>query len=170
MINLKKDKRKIALIFVIAIILIILAILIIKNVNKKDNNSLNNSNSTIGDFVSEIDMTNTQNSKIREDGMKINNSDKISKGIEFNDLILTDIKIESTGDMASFNAKVKNTYGRDIEEYAIKLTFLRKDGTSIATIETVFPYIPNGETGVITATSPKDISTAYDIRVENSEM
>ena len=89
-----------------------------------------------------------------------------SKGIQFNDLHIKNIQIESTGDMAIFNAVVENNLEKDIEGYIIYITFLKKDGTVIDRVETLFPDIPNGETGFITATTPKDIATAYDIKIE----
>ena len=41
-----------------------------------------------------------------------------------------------------------------------------KDGTEIDRVETLFPAIPAGETGYISATTPKDIATADDIKIE----
>ena len=170
---MKKEKKininKKALIITIAIIvIIIIAVVIIKNIFKKEEAKTPEVNNQIevGDFVSEIDMTNTANSEIRNDGMKINTSSKISKGIEFNDLFIKDIKIESTGDMATFNASVENNLGKEIEGYIIYITFLDKKGNVIDKVETFFPDIPDGETGYITATTPKDIATAYDIKIE----
>ena len=111
-------------------------------------------------------MTNLENSQIREDGMKINTSSKIAEGIEFNDLLIKDITIESSGDMAVFNASVENNLGKDIEGYIIYLTFLDSNGEVIDKVETYFPDIPDGETGYISATTTKDIATADDIKIE----
>ena len=85
--------------------------------------------------------------------------------VEYNGLMLTDIQIESTGDMASFNASVTNDLGKDIEGHLIYLNFLREDGTVIDKVETYFPEIIDGETGYISATTPKDIATAYSLNI-----
>lgn len=165
----KLDNKKIiiAIIAVIVIaILVISVIAIVKNSKKNNNQSTRDGDLAIGDFESTIDMTDTSNSEIRDDGFKINTSEKLAKGIEFNDLLLTDIRIESSGDMASFSAQVDNNLGKDLESYIIYLVFLKKDGTVIDRVETLFPDIPDGETSYITATCPNDIATAYDIRVE----
>lgn len=164
-----KKLNKKAIISIIAVILVVILVIVLVSIfSKEEEEQTNNTPNEIetGDFETEIDMTNTENSKIREDGMKINTSSKIAKGIEFNDLLIKDITIESSGDMAVFNASVENDLGKDLEGYIIYLIFLDKDGKEIANVETFFPDIPSGETGYISATTPKDIATAYDLKVE----
>ena len=165
--KIKLNKRNLIIAICTIIVLIIAIIVVIKVINKdkKEENEINNE-LEIGDFETEIDMTNLENSQIREDGMKINTSSKIAEGIEFNDLLIKDITIESSGDMAVFNASVENNLGKDIEGYIIYLTFLDSNGEVIDKVETFFPDIPNGETGYISATTPKDIATADDIKIE----
>lgn len=150
----------------ILIVLIIAIVIVVLVINKKEKEDEINNELEIGNFETQIDMTNLENSQIREDGMKINTSSKIAEGIEFNDLLIKDITIESSGDMAVFNASVENTLGKDIEGYIIYLTFLDNNGEVIDKVETFFPDIPDGETGYISATTPKDIATADDIKIE----
>ena len=165
--KINKNQRK-KIVLIVVVIVIIIAIVIAtktrKNNNKKHPQVYNDSGML--QFESEIDMSDTSNSEIREDGMKINTSEKIKNGIEFNDVLIKDITIESTGDMAVFNASVENNLEKDLEECIIYLIFLDNKGKEIAKVETLFPNIPNGETGYISATTPKDIATAYDIKVE----
>ena len=150
----------------ILIVLIIAIVIVVLVINKKEKEDEINNELEIGNFETQIDMTNLENSQIREDGMKINTSSKIAEGIEFNDLLIKDITIESSGDMAVFNASVENNLGKDIEGYIIYLTFLDSNGEVIDKVETYFPDIPDGETGYISATTPKDIATADDIKIE----
>lgn len=165
--KLKLTKKSLIIAIIIVAILIIATIIIINIVTKdKENGNDVNNELEIGDFQTEIDMTNLENSQIRDDGMKINTSSKIAQGIEFNDVLIKDITIESSGDMAVFNASVENTLGKDIEGYIIYLTFLDSSGEVIDKVETFFPDIPDGETGYISATTPKDIATADDIKIE----
>lgn len=165
--KLKLTKKSLIIAIIIVAILIIATIVIINIVTKdKENGNDVNNELEIGDFQTEIDMTNLENSQIRDDGMKINTSSKIAQGIEFNDVLIKDITIESSGDMAVFNASVENTLGKDIEGYIIYLTFLDSSGEVIDKVETFFPDIPDGETGYISATTPKDIATADDIKIE----
>lgn len=162
----KKTINKKKIIITILIILVIIAIFIIVlmlNKNKSTNNM--NNDATISNFETKIDMSDTTNSEIRDDGLKINTSSTISNGVEYNGLMITDIQIESTGDMASFNASVTNDLGKDIEGHLIYLNFLREDGTVIDKVETYFPEIIDGETGYISATTPKDIATAYSLNI-----
>lgn len=161
-INKKKVITFISIILVI--IAVVIAIIIFKN--KEEKVSENNYEGTVGEFESQIDLTDTENSEIREDGMKINTSSKIAEEREFNGTVIKDITIESTGDMAVFNAQAVNNLEKDLEGYIIYISFLKKDGTVIDKVETFFPDIPSGETGLITATTPKDIATAYDIKIE----
>lgn len=150
----------------ILIVLIIAIVIVVLVINKQEKEDEINNELEIGNFETQIDMTNLENSQIREDGMKINTSSKIAEGIEFNDLLIKDITIESSGDMAVFNASVENNLGKDIEGYIIYLTFLDSNGEVIDKVETFFPDIPDGETGYISATTPKDIATADDIKIE----
>ena len=150
----------------ILIVLIIAIVIVVLVINKKEKEDEINNELEIGNFETQIDMTNLENSQIREDGMKINTSSKIAEGIELNDLLIKDITIESSGDMAVFNASVENNLGKDIEGYIIYLTFLDSNGEVIDKVETFFPDIPDGETGYISATTPKDIATADDIKIE----
>ena len=111
-------------------------------------------------------MSNLTNSEIDKDGLKINNSPKIKVGIMFNDLQIKDIKIEAGESISIFNAKVENTLNKDLKSYLIDLVFLDENGNEIAKVETTFPELKQGKTGYITATSTKDIATAYELKIE----
>lgn len=167
--KLKKINKNVMIIVTIILVIIVITALVFifthKNKKQEDNQN-NNIETNYPELKTEIDMTDTENCKIREDGMKINTSPKIAQGIEFNDVKIENIKIESSGDMATFNATVTNPYEKDLKGYIIYITFLAKDGTEIATVETLFPQISAGATGYISATTPKDIATAYDIKIE----
>lgn len=164
--KIKFNKKHLIIALSILIVLIIAIVIVVLVINKKEKEDEINNELEIGNFETQIDMTNLENSQIREDGMKINTSSKIAEGIEFNDLLIKDITIESSGDMAVFNASVENNLGKDIEGYIIYLTFLDSNGEVIDKVETFFPDIPDGETGYISATTPKDIATADDIKIE----
>lgn len=164
--KIKFNKKHLIIALSILIVLIIAIVIVVLVINKQENEDEINNELEIGNFETQIDMTNLENSQIREDGMKINTSSKIAEGIEFNDLLIKDITIESSGDMAVFNASVENNLGKDIEGYIIYLTFLDSNGEVIDKVETYFPDIPDGETGYISATTPKDIATADDIKIE----
>ena len=164
--KIKFNKKHLIIALSILIVLIIAIVIVVLVINKQEKEDEINNELEIGNFETQIDMTNLENSQIREDGMKINTSSKIAEGIEFNDLLIKDITIESSGDMAVFNACVENNLGKDIEGYIIYLTFLDSNGEVIDKVETFFPDIPDGETGYISATTPKDIATADDIKIE----
>lgn len=164
--KIKFNKKHLIIALSILIVLIIAIVIVVLVINKQEKEDEINNELEIGNFETQIDMTNLENSQIREDGMKINTSSKIAEGIEFNDLLIKDITIESSGDMAVFNASVENNLGKDIEGYIIYLTFLDSNGEVIDKVETFFPDIPDGETGYISATTPKDIATADDIKIE----
>ena len=164
--KIKFNKKHLIIALSILIVLIIAIVIVVLVINKQEKEDEINNELEIGNFETQIDMTNLENSQIREDGMKINTSSKIAEGIEFNDLLIKDITIESSGDMAVFNASVENTLGKDIEGYIIYITFLDSNGEEIDRVETFFPDIPDGETGYISATTPKDIATADDIKIE----
>jgi hypothetical protein len=166
-----KSKRIIVLgVMAIIIVIIVVAFVAGKSIKKENDTGEENLDEEIEQVESVIDMADLSNSEIREDGLKVNESAKIAEGYEFNDMKLEDIKIESTGEMATFTAEVTNNFEKDIEGYIIYITFLKKDGTVIDKVETFFPDIPAGETSYITATTSKDIATAYKIEIERGEV
>lgn len=167
----KVNKNKLIIVFAILLIIIVIAItvIILKSKPKEEEISKTERDMSLGEFKSEIDIYDTSNCTIREDGMKVNTSSEIAKGLEFNDFFVEDIRIESTGDMATFNAIVHNNSEKDVEGYIIYLMFYRKNGSLIGRVETYFPDMPSGEIGFITATTPKDIATAYRMEIETEK-
>ena len=111
--KIKFNKKHLIIALSILIVLIIAIVIVVLVINKQEKEDEINNELEIGNFETQIDMTNLENSQIREDGMKINTSSKIAEGIEFNDLLIKDITIESSGDMAVFNASVENNLGKD---------------------------------------------------------
>ena len=78
-------------------------------------------------------------------------------------------KIEAGENISIFNAKVENTLDKDLDGYLVYIIFLDENGNEIDKVETSFPKIEKGKTGYITATSTKDIATAYDIKIERKQ-
>ena len=165
----KVNKKLIFLIIILLIIISILATILINKIKKNMKNNYLDIEPSISSEKSEIDMSNLTNSEIAEDGLKVNKSSKIEQGIEFNDLKIQNIKIEAGENISIFNAKVENTFDKDLEGYLIYIVFLDENGNEIDKVETSFPKIEKGKTGYITATSTKDIATAYDIKIERKQ-
>ena len=162
-----KNKKLLLLLVVIVIIIVSIALIIIfRNKQNKDNKDYFNMEPSVSQEKSEIDMNNLTNSKIAEDGLKVNTSEKIFNGIEFNDLKITNIKIEASEGVSIFNAKVENTLNKDLKGYLIYLIFLDENSNEIARIETSFTDITKGNVGYITATTKKDIAIAYELKIE----
>ena len=137
--KIKFNKKHLIIELSILNVLIIAIVIVVLVINKQEKEDEINNELEIGNFETQIDMTNLENSQIREDGMKINTSSKIAEGIEFNDLLIKDITIESSGDMAVFNASVENNLGKDIEGYIIYLTFLDKSNMYCSFIHNIYP-------------------------------
>lgn len=165
--KLKKiNKKLIVLILILLITIIVLTIILLKNKKDKLENNYLDIKPSISSEKSEIDMDNLTNSEMAKDGLKVNKSSKIQEGIEFNDLKIKDIKIEAGKNISIFNAKIDNTLDKDLNGYLIDVIFLDESGNEIDRVETTFPEIKKGKTGYITATTTKDIATAYDIKIE----
>ena len=161
-----KNKKILFAIILFIIVIIILTIIFFKYIKKDNKEDYFNLEPSVSSAESEIDMSNLTNSEIDKDGLKINNSPKIKEGIMFNDLQIKDIKIEAGESISIFNAKVENTLNKDLKSYLIDLVFLDENGNEIAKVETTFPELKQGKTGYITATSTKDIATAYELKIE----
>ncbi len=161
-----KNKKILFAIILFVIVIIILTIIFLKYIKKDNKEDYFNLEPSVSSAESEIDMSNLTNSEIDKDGLKINNSPKIKEGIMFNDLQIKDIKIEAGESISIFNAKVENTLNKDLKSYLIDLVFLDENGNEIAKVETTFPELKQGKTGYITATSTKDIATAYELKIE----
>ena len=161
-----KNKKILFAIILFVIVIIILTIIFLKYIKKDNKEDYFNLEPSVSSAESEIDMSNLTNSEIDKDGLKINNSPKIKEGIMFNDLQIKDIKIEAGESISIFNAKVENTLNKDLKSYLIDLVFLDENGNEIAKVETTFPELKQGKTGYITATSTKDIATAYEVKIE----
>lgn len=161
-----KNKKILFAIILFVIVIIILTIIFLKYIKKDNKEDYFNLEPSVSSAESEIDMSNLSNSEIDKDGLKINNSPKIKEGIMFNDLQIKDIKIEAGESISIFNAKVENTLNKDLKSYLIDLVFLDENGNEIAKVETTFPELKQGKTGYITATSTKDIATAYELKIE----
>ena len=161
-----KNKKILFAIILFVIVIIILTIIFLKYIKKDNKEDYFNLEPRVSSAESEIDMSNLTNSEIDKDGLKINNSPKIKEGIMFNDLQIKDIKIEAGENISIFNAKVENTLNKDLKSYLIDLVFLDENGNEIAKVETTFPELKQGKTGYITATSTKDIATAYELKIE----
>lgn len=161
-----KNKKILFAIILFIIVIIISTIIFFKYIKKDNKEDYFNLEPSVSSAESEIDMSNLTNSEIDKDGLKINNSPKIKEGIMFNDLQIKDIKIEAGESISIFNAKVENTLNKDLKSYLIDLVFLDENGNEIAKVETTFPELKQGKTGYITATSTKDIATAYELKIE----
>ena len=161
-----KNKKILFAIILFIIVIIISTIIFLKYIKKDNKEDYFNLEPSVSSAESEIDMSNLTNSEIDKDGLKINNSPKIKEGIMFNDLQIKDIKIEAGESISIFNAKVENTLNKDLKSYLIDLVFLDENGNEIAKVETTFPELKQGKTGYITATSTKDIATAYELKIE----
>lgn len=161
-----KNKKILFAIILFVIVIIISTIIFFKYIKKDNKEDYFNLEPSVSSAESEIDMSNLTNSEIDKDGLKINNSPKIKEGIMFNDLQIKDIKIEAGESISIFNAKVENTLNKDLKSYLIDLVFLDENGNEIAKVETTFPELKQGKTGYITATSTKDIATAYELKIE----
>ena len=161
-----KNKKILFAIILFIIVIIISTIIFLKYIKKDNKEDYFNLEPSVSSAESEIDMSNLTNSEIDKDGLKINNSPKIKEGLWFNDFQIKDIKIEAGESISIFNAKVENTLNKDLKSYLIDLVFLDENGNEIAKVETTFPELKQGKTGYITATSTKDIATAYELKIE----
>lgn len=112
-----------------------------------------------------IDMLNSDNVKI-EDQKKINISENIKKEIIYENILISNIQLYATQDLSYFKAAVKNNSAINFEGKVVTLSFQNKEGQEYSTMEIYIPEMTANGTNVINASTTKDISNAYSIKIK----
>ena len=158
--------------FVIAILVVILIAYLIIVFTKKEDKLKPAPNTTIDYNLLNVErsdgnivMENETNAEVK-DGVKRNTSSALVEEKTYNDMKITDARIEAAGGTSQFSAMVENPYDKNIEGEIVDVVFVNEDGSEITRIETFFPDLePNG-TSEISAITEMDITTAYDFYIE----
>lgn len=125
---------------------------------------VDNSNININEFP---DVQGTENIKVSEDGTKVNNSSAFSTKKTYNSYEISEASIStaSTG-RTTFKAIVKNTSSDEVKGGLIDIIFLDKNNNEVSKISTYVRTLKSNESMDLNAGIDKDLSNAYNFRVE----
>lgn len=144
----KKIKIPISLIMLIAI-LIFLVVLIIPKANKEELES--------------------EPIIVREDGTKVNNSNKLKKNKKIDGMILRDIDIREKDNVTTLTAIIENTSKETKGDYPVTIKIKDKDSNIIKEIAGYVNSVEAKETTILRVKTSYDFANAYDFEIEKAE-
>ena len=104
--------------------------------------------------------------EVKEDGTKVNQSNKLKEAKNFEGLKIENITIETKNNETILKADVENTTRQDTGDYAIKIKVVDDAGNEIKQIGGYINHIgPNEKTQLRIKTS-YDFANAYDFTIE----
>ena len=151
----KDEKRWIILL--VAVILIAIALIIgltkSKDVKKEEENSINIEKKE--EYV-----------EIKEDGTKVNTSNKLKENKEFNGLQISNISIEEKENETVVRADITNTTNAAQGDYGIYLVIKDNQGNEIKKIAGYLNYLEPQEKTRLNIKTSYDFANAYDFEIE----
>ena len=152
------EKRWIVLLVVVVIIAIILGIVIVKG---RENNSVQQGETTLGTLENEekyvIEL---------EDGTKLNTSEALKNEKTYKNLSITNIQYTEKEGISILSADVTNKGETIHESEIVKITILGENDETIAEINSVIGKINPGETVRLNASILGDVLNAKDFKIE----
>lgn len=167
------ETRVIVFTAIVAIIVIVTIIIIVVNVNKKNNVDQKEPDSQISENIGNPDakpedkpsISGNENVNV-VDGVKVNNSSKISSDKTFGKYKFTNIKLEATSTGTVLTAKVSSSSASKIAGKDIVIKFYNNSGTLVSMMNAYIGQIKPGETIDFRCESTSDLSNAYDMKIE----
>lgn len=158
----KKTRRKLLL-----LIIIVAIVAIVIFVKKGRDGSEPVGERKLAYTETRFDINNLENAKMDGD-LKKNISDKVQENKTYQELEISNIKIESNikSGVTEFTATITNNGDANFEEKNVYVVFLNKDGVEIGRMTTLISDIASGESKEISSFSALDISNCYDIKIE----
>ena len=150
----KNEKRMIA---VLILLTVIIAIVWIVRTNSLKNNSKDEAvaEKNAGEY-----------SEVIEDGIRKNNSKKLSETKTYEGLELSGLELKEKDNLSELLGTAKNVGSEVTPEQVLKFTFVDKDGNELKTIEWYAPAIQPGESIQLNTNVTSDaIINAYDFKI-----
>lgn len=170
------NKKRLIIFFVIVFVIVILTILLVLISNKlKSNNNVDNDVNI--DSIDNIDFVNPYmesddkpsiagNENINvENGIKTNNSNKISEERNVGIYKFSDIKIQSNSNGTVFTAKVSTSSSNKESGKDFIINFYDNDGKLVSKMNIYVGQIKPNETFNLRAESTSDLANAYDLEI-----
>lgn len=152
-----KNKKKLVIIMIIFITIIVtIGVTLIYMINNQNKNEMTEKNETY--WV-----------ETKEDGKKINKSEKISETKEFEGLSLEKQEFVSKDSKTEISIKVTNNTQQNIPVTPIVLILLDKEGKEIVRLNGIINPTKVGENSNIYIGSSLDYVDAYDFKIERNQ-
>lgn len=154
----KDEKKWIVLLVAVFIILAVLIIGLSLSKNKKTEEK--------GGTQVIQEQTEEKYVEVKEDGTKINKSNKLKETKNFEGLEIKNITIETKDNETILKADVENTTSQATGDYAIKIKVVDDLGNEIKQIGGYINYIGPKEKTTLRIKTSYDFANAYDFAIE----
>ena len=149
-----KDKKW--WIFIGIAIILIVVLLVYKS-------SLNNNEGKTNEQI--VENTIIGNTKIEEDGTKVNISEKFIETKKIDGLEISNIKFSQKDNVTQILADVKNTTDKKVEGFDVMLKIMDKEGNMIIGLGSFIPTVEANGTATLNTTTLGDYVDAYDFEI-----
>ncbi len=157
----KDEKRWIVLLIAVVIIAIVLFVSLGLSKNKKEGIADEGTSVTQGEAN-----PNEKYVEVKEDGTKINISNKLKESKTFDELNISNINIETKNNETIVKADITNSTDEEKGDYGIYLKIVDDQGNEIKKIAGYISYMePQGQARLSIKTS-YDFANAYDFTIE----
>ena len=114
------------------------------------------------------DISGNENVNIKEDGTKENNSNTLSSKKTFESYEITDAKLSTDKNgRTTLLVNIKNTGSTETKGKLVNIIFTDKNGNDVSKLPTYIKALKSNEIMNLSASIDKDLSNAYNFRLEN---
>lgn len=136
---------------------------------KKNQNNIANNNpigTTETSKTATAQIENNENSKMVNDNVKLNTSEKLQQAKTFQGLEISDVQITSKDNVTIMLATVTNKTNQIAGDCAVRLTMKDKDGNTITEAHGYISKVEPGKTTQLNISKTFDFANAYDYTIE----
>ena len=140
----KKKKLRILILLIIIIAIIIVVVNLVKGNNKEtsDNENSVNEETIVAD------------------------SPKLKEKRKYNNITITNVEVQTTNNEKYILVDIKNENNYKIESENVSITILDEQGNELASVPAIVPALEARGEIEISASTTRDLSKAYDYRIE----
>lgn len=102
---------------------------------------------------------------VKDDGTKVNNSNKLKEAKKLGDLEISNITLSSKNNESYLQATVKNTGASKAGDDFITITIMDEQNQEIATIQAYLSTVEPGKEITLSTKASVDFANAYDFKV-----
>lgn len=143
---MRKKKKKLRIL--ILLIIIIAIIIVVVNLVKGDNKETSDNENSVNEETIVAD------------------SPKLKEKRKYNNITITNVEVQTTNNEKYILVDIKNENNYKIESENVSITILDEQGNELASVPAIVPALEAGGEIEISASTTRDLSKAYDYRIE----